>query len=350
MRKPKVLLVTPSFQSFVQQDIVFLSKNFDLTIDSYNWKRKELAPIFMVQQFFNVLININNMDLVLVHFGGYWSFFPGLLGKLFQKPVYIILHGTDCAAIPELNYGSLRIPLLKWFCKKSYDWATRLLPVSHSLVSSGNDFFQKGITIKNGFQHHFPFLKTPYSVIPNGFDPEFWKPNQNISKSPNTFLAVLSSEQYMLKGGDLIMELAKRFPECIFKIAGMNKPELFNLKSENVHFLGNLNPEKLKAEYQKVNFYFQLSVFEGFGCALCEAMLCGCTPIGSKVNIIPEIIGETGYILEHRDINILEKLIRRILELPQASQINLNARQRIIEKYSLENRKKMLLSSLTFEY
>jgi glycosyltransferase involved in cell wall biosynthesis len=146
------------------------------------------------------------------------------------------------------------------------------------------------------------------------------------------------------------MELAKRFPECIFKIAGMNKPELFNLKTENVHFLGNLNPEKLKAEYQKVNFYFQLSVFEGFGCALCEAMLCGCTPIGSKVNIIPEIIGETGYILEHRDINILEKLIRRILELPQASQINLNARQRIIEKYSLENRKKMLLSSLTFEY
>lgn len=349
MRKPKVLLVTPSFQSFVQQDIIFLSNRFDLTIDSYNWKRKELAPIFLVQQFFTILINIHKMDMLLVHFGGYWSFFPGLLGKLFQKPVYIILHGTDCAAIPELNYGSLRIPLLKWFCKKSYDWATRLLPVSHSLVNSGNDFFQREIIIKNGFLHYFPYLKTPYTVIPNGFDPEFWKPNQNIAKNPNTFLAVLSTEQYMLKGGDLIMELAKRFPDCIFKIAGMNKPELFNLTTENVRFLGNLNPEKLKAEYQKVSYYFQLSVFEGFGCALCEAMLCGCTPIGSKVNIIPEIIGETGYILEHRDINLLEKMIRKILELPQTYQINLKARERIIEKYSLENRKNMLLSSLIFE-
>ena len=349
MRKPKVLLVTPSFQSFIQQDIIFLSKNFDLTIDSYNWKKKELAPIYMIQQFFNVLVNLSNMDMVLVHFGGYWSFFPGLLGKLFQKPVYIILHGTDCASIPELNYGSLRIPLLNWFCKKSYGWATELLPVSNSLVNSGNDFFQKGKNIENGFLHHFPQLKTPYSVIPNGFDPEFWKPNIDNNKIPKTFLAVLSSEQYMLKGGDLILELAKRFPECIFKIAGMTKPEVFNLNLENIHFLGNLNAEKLKTEYQKANFYFQLSVFEGFGCALCEAMLCGCTPIGSKVNIIPEIIGETGYILEHRDINLLEKLIRKILELPQNFQANLKARERIIEKYSLENRKKLLLSSLNFQ-
>jgi glycosyltransferase involved in cell wall biosynthesis len=346
MRKPKLLLVTPSFQSFVLQDIKILTKKYDLTIDNYNWKRKELAPVFLFMQFFNLLLNLGNVDLVLVHFGGYWSFFPSILGKVFRKPVFIILHGTDCASIPELNYGSLRIPLLKWFCKKSYEWATGLFPVSQSLVHSGNDFFSKGNTINNGFLYHFPDLKKEYTIIHNGFDAEFWKGDESIQKSPRSFLAVLSPEQYMLKGGDLILELAKRFPDCNFKIAGMSKPETLNGNFENVKFLGKLNAELIRNEYREARYYLQLSVFEGFGCALCEAMLCGCTPIGSKVNIIPEIIGETGYILDHRDLNLLEKMIRKILEIPIANVFNHGARDRIVQKYSLQSREDLLFSKL----
>lgn len=348
MRKPKLLLVTPSFQSFVLQDIKILTKKYDLTIDSYNWKRKELAPVFMIMQFFNLLLNMGNNDFVIVHFGGYWSFFPTLLGRVFRKPVYIILHGTDCASIPELNYGSLRIPLLKWFCEKSYEQATVLFPVSQSLVNSGNDFFSKGNIINNGFLHHFPHLQKEYTIIHNGFDSGYWKANTNIQKSPRSFLAVLSPEQYMLKGGDLILELAKRFQDCSFKIAGMSKPKTLNGNSQNVKFLGKLNAELIRKEYQEAAFYFQLSVFEGFGCALCEAMLCGCTPIGSKVNIIPEIIGDTGYILDHRDINLLEKLIRKILETPIQDTFNQKARERIMEKYSLQSRQDLLFSKLPY--
>lgn len=348
MIKPKLLLVTPSFQSFVLQDIKILTKKYDLIIDSYNWRRKELAPIFMIMQFFNLLLNIGSVNLILVHFGGYWSFFPGLLGKLFQKPVYIILHGTDCAAIPELNYGSLRIPLLKWFCEKSYEWATGLFPVSQSLVNSGNDFFSKGYMVNNGFLYHFPQLRKDYTIIHNGFDPEYWRAVEGFRKTPRSFLAVLSPEQYMLKGGDLILELAKRFPDCNFKIAGMSKPETMNNIGENVKFLGKLNTEMIRKEYLEAVFYFQLSVFEGFGCALCEAMLCGCTPIGSRVNIIPEIIGDTGFVLDYRDINLLEKLVRKTLEIPVLDIFNQKARERIIQKYSLQYRQDLLFSKLSF--
>ena len=348
MRKPRLLLVTPSFQSFVLQDIKILSQKYELSIDSYNWKRKELAPVYMVIQFFNVLLNMGNMDLVLVHFGGYWSFFPALLGRIFQKPVYIVLHGTDCASIPQLNYGSLRIPLLKWFCKSSYEWASGLFPVSNSLVNSGNDFLSKGNIIQNGFLHHFPYLQKDYTVIHNGFDPEFWKAGDQVEKKPLSFLAVLSPEQYMLKGGDLILELAKRFPDCQFRIAGMSKPETLNGNCQNLKFLGKLSTEMIRNEYREATYYFQLSIFEGFGCALCEAMLCGCTPIGSKVNIIPEIIGDTGHILDHRDINLLEKLLRKILELPYQDNFNQKARERIIQKYPLQSRQDMLLSKLPY--
>lgn len=345
MTKSKVLLVTPSFQSFVLQDIAILSEKHNLIINTYNWRIKEFAPFYMIMQFFHVLAYINQVSFVLVHFGGYWSFFPSLLGKIFRKPVFIVLHGTDCASIPELNYGSLRISLLKWFCERSYDWASMLLPVSDSLVQSSNDFYQAGKQLPNGFLHHFPFLKTPYRVIPNGFDLEFWQTDGEIIKNGKTFMAVMSAEQYILKGGDMITEIAKRMQDCTFYIAGMQEPSALQVP-RNLTFLGKISSSEIRKYYQKSDFYFQLSIFEGFGCALCESMLCGCYPIGSIVNNIPEIIGETGTLLQKREINFLEKKIKLMLDLTKGEKQNLNPRERIINAYSLENRKKLLFSIL----
>lgn len=346
MVKPKALIVVPSFQSFILQDIQILSERYELVINQYNWKRKELAPIYLIRQFFHLLFSIGKCRLVLIHFGGYWSFFPTLLGKVFGKPSYIILHGTDCAAIPELNYGSLRIPLLKWFCKKSYEWATLLLPVSESLVKSSNDFFRQNPPLPNGFAHHFPSLRTPHQVIPNGFDTDFWKIKQGVERKPKTFIAVLSDEQYILKGADLIIELARRFPDCHFKIAGMQKPGRQNEHLANLTFIGKVSREKLQREFQESSFYFQLSVFEGFGCALCEAMLCGCIPIVSQVNELPKIVGKYGYILFKRDINQLEKIVRSILSIANSGEEQQSIRNRIVDQYSLKHRKHQLLSVL----
>ena len=33
----------------------------------------------------------------------------------------IIVHGTDCVDFSEINYGNLRIPLMKWFIEKSIE-------------------------------------------------------------------------------------------------------------------------------------------------------------------------------------------------------------------------------------
>ncbi|MFD2037432.1 glycosyltransferase family 4 protein [Belliella marina] len=346
MVKPKALIVVPSFQSFIVQDIQLLSEHYELIINHYNWKKKELAPIYLIRQLFHLLVSISQCKFILIHFGGYWSFLPTLLGKIFSKPSYIVLHGTDCAAIPELNYGSLRIPLLKWFCKKSYEWATMLLPVSNSLVFSQNKFNNPNSTITNGFQYHFPNLNTPHTVIPNGFDIDFWKPGENVRKGQHTFISVLSKEQFILKGGDLIVQLGEKFKDYTFLIAGMEKPE--NLSTtKNVYFLGKLPPERLRSYYQKANFYFQLSIFEGFGCALCEAMLCGCIPLGSDVNEIPVIIGNTGLILKSRKIAELESEVNKLLNFNIEQNTDQTPRNRITKLYNLENRKKMLIKTLS---
>jgi glycosyltransferase involved in cell wall biosynthesis len=340
-RKPRLLLVTPSFQTFIKQDMLLLMEKYDLTVDTYNWRKKELAPLYLIQQFFNLWKHIFNVDLIVVQFGGYWSFLPSLAGRVFSVPVYIILHGTDCAAIPDLQYGSLRIPLLNWFCKRSYEMATKLLPVSESLVKTSNDFYTPGRQLANGFLHHFPHIRTPYAIVPNGFDYTYWKPDPSIVREQASFMAVLSKEQYLLKGGDLIVELAKRFPDSRFTIIGMNQPSIRDSFPPNLTFISTISQDQLRAHYQKTTYFFQLSIFEGFGCALCEAMLCGCIPIGSNVNNIPMIIGETGYLLFKRDINVLEKLVRSLLSSPETS-LGLAARDRIRDKFSLAERKNLL--------
>lgn len=347
MTKPKILLVTPSFQSFVQEDMRMLSERYELIVNTYNWQQKIFAPFYLFAQCLHILTTIHKVRFVFIHFGGYWSFFPALFGHFFGKPVYIVLHGTDSAAIPDLNYGSLRIPLLKWFCRKSYEWATLLLPVSESLIRTESNFLQKEKPVKNGILYHFPDLKTPIKVIPNGFNVKFWTIDTGVIKENQSFMAVLSAPQFTLKGGDLILELAKRLKSCSFLIVGMEKPIGLSIP-DNLRFTGTVSSNQLRAFYHKSRFYFQLSSFEGFGCALCEAMLCGCIPVVSNVNILPEITDNHGIILVQRDINLLEKIVKNLLNSPVNEGEKELVRKAIADRYDKENRKKLLFDLLPY--
>lgn len=79
---------------------------------------------------------------------------------------------------------------------------------------------------------------------------------------------------------------------------------------ENVVLMKKINQDELINQFQAHEFYAQLSMFEGFPNALCEAMLCGCIPIGSSVSAIPDIIGETGFILDKKDDLMLVNLFQ----------------------------------------
>lgn len=345
MRK-KLLYVTPSFQSFVKADLEILKKHFQVRVNHYPWKNKQFAPVYFLRQFFCLIYWVTKVDLIVVQFGGYWAYWPTLFARLFGKKSVIIVHGTDCASIPELGYGSLRIPLLRKICGWAYAKSNLILPVSESLLQTELNFDPTIVSKNQGIKIIFPQLTTPHHVIHNGLDPAFWNVSSGVEKEQNSFLAVMSSSQFELKGGDLMLQLALDYSDCTFYVAGMSSPaELFEVP-ENVHFLGNCSPHDLRRHYQRATFYFQLSSFEGFGCALAEAMLCGCIPIGSSVNHIPAIIGESGFILHQKEIHLAKTLVQKALNSPNKVELARLARNRVIQNFSLRQREERLIPTL----
>lgn len=345
MRKKKVLFIAPFLSSFVKNDILILSKNYNVKTNINDWSKKYLTPFYLIYQFFHLAININSASKIIISFGGYWSFLPAIFGKVFNVPVFIILHGTDCASLPNINYGSLRKSLVRYFCKKSYELASVLLPVSSSLVSIKNTYFSDDEYSYQGYKYYFPKNRTEYKILPNGLDEKFWHIS-NGKKEDNSFIAVFSKDQFFLKGGDLIVNLANKLNNCKFYIAGISKEDVLNPIPQNVVLLGKITPEELRDFYSECRFSLQLSIFEGFGLALCEAMLCECIPIGSSVNIIPEIIGKTGFVMEKKDEDEFEKIVRKALANEEKDELGKMARSQVINNYSMDKRREDLLSIL----
>ena len=112
----------------------------------------------------------------------------------------------------------------------------------------------------------------------------------------------------------------------------------------NVELLSYRSRGDLLPLYQRAKVYCQPSLSEGLPNSLCEAMLCGCSPVGTAVGGIPAAIGETGRVVPYGDVRQMQQAIGAALQAsPQPVE---SARARIIRKYPLAAREASLLAHL----
>lgn len=322
----KLIYIAPNKASFVNQDILYLKEHFEVKTYFFTIKNKFLVPFEMLKLF--MLLLFSKANTYLISFGGYHSFVATIMARLKRGKAFIILNGTDSVSIPTFNYGHLRKGLMRYCCLKSYQRATHLLPVSESLMSTHNTYAFEDELL--GINHSLPGLSASYQVVPNGFDIDFWTSQTEPRKK--TVITVASSNRQAHKGIDLLVEFARRKPAYHFSIAGMDH---IDNCPENVHCLGLLSADKLRDQYANHQYYFQLSIWEGFGCALCEAMLCGCIPIVSNVNMLPEIVGADELVLKERSIDALCELIEGI---ESKSYEKDQFRKSIVERFGVNSR------------
>jgi glycosyltransferase involved in cell wall biosynthesis len=331
-------------------DLCFLEKKYNVITQDLDWGSPLKLPFNLMRQLCFLLINIHKTTSILVNFGGYFSLLPVLVGKFFNIKTFIILNGTDCVSFPTYNYGSLRKPILRFFIKKSYQNATKLLPVDTSLLFQKYTYTDAVIYKKQGIKAFFPYLKTPSRVIPNGFDTSFWKPKKQLKTGFLTVANVNNMNILKVKGIDLVLKVAAYFPEEIFTIIGLTKNIENQLDTipENVKIIYFLEKHTLKEYYQKHLFYMQISINEGFGCALSEAMLCGCIPIISNVGALPNVTNGIGFKIDKKNIETVVSVLKNAIKLSPEEKITIlkNANERICDNFDISVRERLLLEEI----
>ncbi len=310
--------------TFIQRDIDILSKHF--TVDEM--RIKESKDIFAL------IKKILNCDVVYIWFAGKHAGISVFLAKLFGKRSIVVVGGYDAAKVPEINYGLWAVGSFwdRFLAKYALNNASKVISVSKNLVVNLRKYAN---------------ITRDISVVPTGYDPDFWKPGN--AKKENIVLTVAlinRVERIKLKGIDLFLKAARLCHDTQFLIIGvkddMRKEVEKLVKSKNVEILPPLPPEELLKYYQKAKVFALLSLSEGLPNTLCEAMLCGCVPVVTPVGAMPEVVNGVGYIVSKKD----EVCVNITKAINNSSELGKMARKLIFSNYSIWKREEFLLKLL----
>jgi glycosyltransferase involved in cell wall biosynthesis len=283
---------------------------------------------------------------VFVHFAGWNSIFPLLIARMFRKHSVLFVHGTDCVGFPSIGYGNFRKwPLARVTCL-SLRLARKVVAVDDSLISSVNTYATVPPS-HQGIKHYCKGLKTPTMVLPHGFEPDDWPIGNGERDVDVLTVGVGLGEEWRrkLKGVDLLISAAYEFPQRKFVVIGIPQGAIVDLPP-NVETYSEVPPSELRGWYQRSVCYVQVSMSEGFGCALAEAMLSGCIPVVSDVGAMPTIVGGAGHIVECRSASALGTALRDALRPEEMNVRASAARDRVVTKYGTGSRKILLADLL----
>ncbi|MCC6841113.1 MAG: glycosyltransferase family 4 protein [Flavobacteriales bacterium] len=340
--RPKLVYCTPVLVSFAANDINLLGERFDVKVFQFKPRRKWHTPLTLLRQLLFLARHLPSSRIAVCQFAGYHSLLPAVLGRLMGKTVLLVLGGTDCVKFPSIRYGNYTRWPLGAITKWSLQLAHHLAPVDEALVESRQAYTSDPRDPQvQGYRGLFPEIRTPCTVIAYGYDPARFR--CDVEKQPMSFItaAQMNPPNFHRKGIDLIFAMADRFPQCTFTILGNTPTMKYERVPPNVALHNFIPYEELPGFYARHRFYLQLSIWEGFPSAPCEAMLCECVPIASTVAALPEIVGDTGFLLERKDPERLQQLIELALAADLEA-MGKRARQRIMDKFPPSERRKFL--------
>jgi glycosyltransferase involved in cell wall biosynthesis len=319
MKKKTVLLLYTNYSTFVAKDDVILRKNYNVIQYLFHPQKKLSGMMYeLLKQKLFLLVNIWKVDIVYSWFSDFHSFLPFLFAKILSKKTIVIVGGFDAVSIPELKYGLFhKKDLRQKFGVWTYKLSDYILPVDESLIDSMNYYADKN-GLKVGVKAYVPGLKAVFKSIPTGYNPDNWVVgSQERQKSVIAFGYAGNMQKFVGKGYDFIIEVARKMPDIDFHLISIRdrmKDYAKEIAPDNVIIMDSLSQDKLLEELAKNKVYALLSMSEGLPSSLCEAMLCGCVPVGSNVGGIKSVIGDCGFIINNKDVDEAVLAIRKALD------------------------------------
>jgi len=255
-----------------------------------------------------------------------------LAGKLHRKPV-IVRAGYLWAETFRLTDGSrLKAKFIDRMQRFSISRADALIVTTEAIK-------------KNILENYLPTPK-PIYIVPNAVDIELFRPLHNVDTEPLRicFVGRLSG----IKNIDILIKASTSIPRTRLVIIGegdekQKLEDFVRSKEVDIQFLGKLPQSQIPTEINRSQLFVLPSSSEGHPKALIEAMACGVAVIGTDVPGIRELIehGKTGWLCPPT-VDGLRNAIQFLFSNPDLrSELGKNARQFIIQNFSLEETSKL---------
>ena len=349
-----ILFIKPVNTSFVLIDQKILEKRYRVIpflLEQDKGKVTYFKNLLLMVLF--LLKNASKSRAFICWFGDYHAAVMVFMGKLTNTPSFILAGGQEAICYKELGKGVYLKKIRGLFVKYALRNCSVILPNHQSLMYHENYFYNKEHPHVDGITHYVGKIKGEVHVIPNGIDFSRIDRNPAIEKDPNLLLTVGTMNKlsdFYNKGYDLFIALAKRCKNYNFIAVGVKRSSMDWIEENykiseipNLKVIPAFCPADVLSEYyNRAKVYLQVSITEGMPNSLGEAMLCECIPIGSNVNGIPDAIGNTGIIIQYRDLDELEQALYKAMAMNTGAE----ARKHTLENFSLQNRENKLVEAV----
>ncbi|MBC8415699.1 MAG: glycosyltransferase [Candidatus Cloacimonetes bacterium] len=322
--KNKLLFISAYNSSFVRNDLEILKKHYIVKVPDLVGKKNNLYDLWY--SFFSILWGVLRSDIVLCWFADFKAYLAISAANLFDKRSFVIVGGYEVANLPEINYGGLlnkgNLKRLKYTLSK----ATKVFAVSEFSKTEITDLISS----------------TDIKVLYHGLDLR-----ENKLQKENLVVTIgnATEDTYKLKGLETYIKTSQQFPEYRFIIIGKYdddiKQKTLQMNS-NITFTGQIPQDEAYEWLKKAKVYCQLSLRESFGVALLEAMNFECIPVVTNRGALPEVVGETGFIVSYDDVEETVNAIRFAIHSDNGSE----ARKRVKDNFSLQKRELLLIKEM----
>ena len=257
--------------------------------------------------------------------------FPSLVvSALLGKKIAVIVGGYEAASMPDMNYGQARFPVRRFLTRTMLRIAELVVAVSESsrteIIKNLNIDEDKVALLYHGFED-----------MAGEIDEDREDIVVNISG--------INEVTWLIKGFEDFIELAEQMPELRFVHLGNVTVDcvrrLGRSLPSNLSMVGQVPYDRLPDYLTATKIYVHLSRHDSFGCAVAEAMLCGCMPIVSDAFALPEVVGDCGTVIHVDRKEDIAPAIRKALG--SSPEEHRRCRQRILTHFSYERRAARLL-------
>lgn len=232
-------------------------------------------------------------------------FSPGYNSPLFfRRPFIFMVHDLNHIDVPE-NSNVIRRIYYRLILKRACHAATRIITVSEfskSRISSWSGVaLEKVVNVGNGVGGDFSPSGHAYSpgfryflIVSNR------KPHKNEPLMLRAFCkAEIDKSIHLLITGRASQEISDLICEL-----GI---------SDRVHFTGRVSDCELASLYRGAVALIFVSLYEGFGLPLLEAMACGTPVLTSSSASLPEVAGSAALLVDPTRVNEVAEGMRKLL-------------------------------------